>query len=63
MREALELLGHADVLLYGVGRARLLMERRGMSYAERDALERAGAVAEALGFGDTVDTVGYRVIG
>ncbi|MBP3428415.1 MAG: hypothetical protein J6M47_09170 [Clostridia bacterium] len=50
VREALELLGHADVLLYGVGRARLLMERRGMSYAERDALERAGAVAEALGF-------------
>lgn len=50
VREALELLRHADVLLYGVGRAMELAQRRGMSPAGRDALLGQGAVAEALGF-------------
>ena len=50
VREALELLREADVLLYGVGRADVLVRRRGMSLPEEEALLREGAVAEALGF-------------
>lgn len=50
VREVLELLRHADVLLYSVGRAMELAQRRGMSLAGRDALREHGAVAEALGF-------------
>ncbi|MBP3657205.1 MAG: hypothetical protein J6K32_10985 [Clostridia bacterium] len=50
VREALELLENADVLLYGVGRAQVSAMRRGMSAAEREALAASGAVAEALGF-------------
>lgn len=50
VREALELLRHADVLLYGIGRAQELALRRGMGAHERDNLMREGAVAEALGF-------------
>jgi central glycolytic genes regulator len=49
VREALELLQHADVLLYGVGRAEDLAVRRGLSRQERDDLTAHGAVAEALG--------------
>lgn len=47
VREALELLRHADVLLYGVSRA--AETARALGAAERDMLERGGAVAEALG--------------
>lgn len=50
VREALELLAHADILLYGVGRAEDLAVRRGLSRQERDDLTAHGAVAEALGF-------------
>ena len=50
VREALELLQHADVLLYGVGRAGDLAARRGLTSQERDDLTAHGAVAEALGF-------------
>ncbi len=50
VREALELLQHADVLLYGIGRAQELALRRGLSPQERDDLTAHGAVAEALGF-------------
>lgn len=50
VREALELLRHADVLLYGVGRAQELAVRRGMSRQEQDDLTAHGAVGEALGF-------------
>ena len=50
VREALELLGSADVFLYGVGRAIELASRRGLSGQERDDLIAHGAVAEALGF-------------
>ena len=50
VREALELLRHADVLLYGVGRALELAQRRGMNPVGLDALRERGAVAEALGF-------------
>ena len=47
VREALELLRHADVLLCGISRAR---EQTGdLGAAEREALERSGAVAEVLG--------------
>ncbi len=50
IREPLELLRHTDVVLYGVGRAMELAQRRGMSPSERDELRAQGAVAEALGF-------------
>ena len=50
VREPLELLQHADVLLYGIGRAQDLAARRGLSRQERDDLTAHGAVAEALGF-------------
>lgn len=50
VREVLELLAHADVLLYGIARAEDLPARRGMSRSACDALRREGAVAEALGF-------------
>ena len=50
VREPLELVRHADVLLYGIGRAMELAQRRGLSAAERDKLAQEGAVAEALGF-------------
>ncbi|MDO5378589.1 MAG: sugar-binding domain-containing protein [Clostridia bacterium] len=50
VREVLELLRHADVLLYGIARAEDLQRRRGMSRGECEALLKAGAVAEALGF-------------
>ena len=47
VREALELLHHADVLLYSVNRADV--QARMLGAAEREALEKGGAVAEALG--------------
>lgn len=50
VREVLELMRSADVLLYGVGPAQAVAARRGMSLVEREALAREGAVAEALGF-------------
>ena len=50
VREPLELVRHADVFLYGVGRAMELAQRRGLSTSERDRLAQEGAVAEALGF-------------
>ena len=50
VREPLELLRHADVLLYGVGRAQDLAARRGLNSQERDDLTAHGAVAEALGY-------------
>ena len=50
VREALELLQHADVLLYVISRAQELSGARGLGPAEREALENTGAAAEALGF-------------
>ena len=50
VREVLELMRGADVLLYGVGQAQEVAARRGMSPIEREALVREGAIAEALGF-------------
>ncbi len=50
VREALELLQHADVMLYGIGRAQDQAVRRGLSPRERDDLTAHGAVGEALGF-------------
>ena len=49
-RLPLELVRHADVLLYGIGRAMDLAQRRGLSRAEQETLRAEGAVAEALGF-------------
>lgn len=50
VREALELLRHADVLLYGISHAQALSRERGFGLTEREALEKTGAVAETLGF-------------
>ena len=50
VREALELLRHADVVLYAVSHAQELLGEHGFGPAEREALEKTGAVAEALGF-------------
>lgn len=58
VREALELLRHADVLLYGVSRA--AEQAHLLGALEREALERDGAVAEALGV--YVDAEG-RIVG
>ncbi|MGN0775521.1 MAG: sugar-binding domain-containing protein [Candidatus Ventricola sp.] len=59
VREALELLRHADVLLYGVNRAQ--EQARVLGTAERETLERSGAAAEALGV--YVDAQGKAVGG
>ena len=50
VRETLELLNNADVLLYGVSHAQSLSQERGFGTMEREALEKTGAIAEALGF-------------
>ena len=50
VRETLELLTHADVLLYGISHAQALLWERGFGAVEREALEKTGAIAEALGF-------------
>lgn len=50
VREVLELLQHADVLLYGVSPALASAVRRSISMGERENLMRHGAEAEALGF-------------
>lgn len=49
VREALEHLRHADVLLYGIGCAQEMMHKRGLSPNEREALEKGGAAGEMLG--------------
>ncbi|MBQ4608354.1 MAG: DNA-binding transcriptional regulator [Clostridia bacterium] len=49
VREVLELVRGADVLLYGVSPALTSAVRRGMSMGERESLLRRGAAAEALG--------------
>lgn len=50
VREALELLQHADVLLYGISRAQEFSDERGFGPSEREFLENTGAAGEALGF-------------
>ena len=49
LRETMELLAGTDVVLYGIGRAQESASRRGLSAQEREALERQGAIGEALG--------------
>ena len=62
VREGLELLRHADVLLYGVGRAGEMIRRRAVSAAEREALVRQNAAGEVLGmyFGADGAAIGGR---
>jgi len=50
IREALELLRNADVLLYGISRTQDLEKSHGFGPGEREALDNTGAMAEALGF-------------
>ena len=61
VREALELVHHADVLLYGVGRAMEHVRQRGLGMPEREAFEKSGAAAQALGL--YFDTEGKAVGG
>lgn len=49
VREAMELVRNADVLLYGVSCAQEQARRRGMRLEELERLEKNGAVGEALG--------------
>ena len=49
VRETMELVRHADVLLYGVSRAQELARRRGLNLSEMEQLEKGGAAAEVLG--------------
>jgi len=49
VRETMELVRHADVLLYGVNHAREMAHRRGLNISEREQLEKSGAAAEVLG--------------
>ena len=48
------------MLLYGIGRAMDLAQRRGLSRVEQETLREEGAVAEALGFYLSADG---RVVG
>ena len=50
VREALELLAGADVLLYGADDAQESAQRSGMNLIQRDMLRQRGAAGEALGF-------------
>ena len=50
VREALELLSHADVLIYGVSCAQEQVKKRSMSLLQRELLLQRGAVAETMGF-------------
>ena len=50
VREAMELLRSADVLLSGISCAQDVTRERGFGVMEREALDKTGAVAEALGF-------------
>ena len=62
VREGMELLHHAHVLLYGIGRADDTAKRRAMNPAERDALLQQGAAGEVLGlyFGAEGGVIGGR---
>ena len=50
VREGMELLRHADVMLYGIGRAGEAARRRAMSAGDREMLAKQGAAGETLGF-------------
>lgn len=50
VREAMELLSHADVLLYGISCAQELALEHGFGPAQRETMEKSGAVAQTLGF-------------
>ena len=49
VREAMELVRHADVMLYGVSCAQAQAQRRGLLLDERKRLEEDGAAGETLG--------------
>lgn len=50
IREVLELIQQADILLHGIGTAEEMARRRGMSPAEIRVLRERGAVGEAFGY-------------
>lgn len=49
VRATLALMRNADIILYGVGRADDMAQRRSLSLSTRRSLQKAGAVGEALG--------------
>lgn len=50
IKEVLDLLAHASILVHGVGTAREMARRRGLTGEELKHLEQVGAVGEAFGF-------------
>lgn len=59
MREAYELLKSLDMLIFGIGRADVMLKRRGISEEKRQEVIALGAVAEA--FGNYFNIYGERV--
>ena len=50
IRSVIENLKNADILIYGIGRARDMMQRRNFEPSLQQSLEKLGAVAEAFGY-------------
>ncbi|MDP4177689.1 MAG: sugar-binding transcriptional regulator [Bacillota bacterium] len=50
IKEIVDNIHHADVLLYGIGRACKMAKRRGLSEEKIDELSQLGAVGEAFGY-------------
>lgn len=59
IRETMELMRNADILLLGIGRADVMARRRGLETAQVETLLRLGAVGESLG--DFFDIEGRTV--
>ncbi|MBM7582678.1 central glycolytic genes regulator [Caldicoprobacter guelmensis] len=50
IKSVIDNLQNADILIYGIGRAQDMMQRRNFTYEQQEELERRGAVAEAFGY-------------
>lgn len=50
IKEIVDNIHHADVLLYGIGRASKMAKRRGLTEEKIDELSQLGAVGEAFGY-------------
>lgn len=55
IKETLNYIGNANLLIYGIGRADEMSRRRGFSKEDMDLLERKGAAAEAFGYYFDID--------
>ena len=59
IRETLDLMRNADIILFGIGRADIMARRRGLENAQVETLLHLGAVGESLG--DFFDIAGRTV--